>query len=147
MDAVSPPAHVALARPLWRDRALVLAGIVLAAFNLRTAVTSLTPLLDSLGQTLGFGSTTGNPATVEIVGSGVAPKKERDLGLLIWTGVGITLGLVLAAIVLWILTLAAMRLFGTGDANERPRALSRDEATRVRVNLGPDGLGATPLPA
>lgn len=46
-----------LARPLWRDRALVLAGIAMAAFNLRTAVTSLTPLLDRLGDTFGFGST------------------------------------------------------------------------------------------
>lgn len=44
-------------RPLWRDRALVLAGIAMSAFNLRTAVTSLTPLLDSLGQTFGFGAT------------------------------------------------------------------------------------------
>ncbi|MGH8031686.1 MAG: MFS transporter [Luteimonas sp.] len=37
-------------------RALVLAGIVLSAFNLRTAVTSLTPLLDTLEQTFGFGA-------------------------------------------------------------------------------------------
>ncbi len=38
-------------------RWLVLAGILLAAFNLRTAVTSLTPLLDVLGEAFGFGST------------------------------------------------------------------------------------------
>ncbi|MFT3756622.1 MAG: MFS transporter [Pseudoxanthomonas sp.] len=37
-------------------RWLVLAGILLAAFNLRTAVTSLTPLLDVLGEAFGFGS-------------------------------------------------------------------------------------------
>lgn len=36
-------------------RWLVLAGILLAAFNLRTAVTSLTPLLDMLRADLGFG--------------------------------------------------------------------------------------------
>ena len=42
---------------LWSGRWLILAGIVLSAFNLRTAVTSLTPLLDVLGQTFGFGST------------------------------------------------------------------------------------------
>lgn len=48
---------VPIARPLWRDRALVLIGIAMSAFNLRTAVTSLTPLLDSLGETFGFGST------------------------------------------------------------------------------------------
>lgn len=34
---------------------LVLAGILLSALNLRTAVTSLTPLLDILGTTFGFG--------------------------------------------------------------------------------------------
>jgi CP family cyanate transporter-like MFS transporter len=36
---------------------LVLAGILLSAFNLRTAVTSLTPLLDSLADVFGFGAT------------------------------------------------------------------------------------------
>jgi len=35
--------------------ALVLTSILLSAFNLRTAVTSLTPLLDQLGATFGFG--------------------------------------------------------------------------------------------
>ncbi|MGV8930663.1 MAG: MFS transporter [Luteimonas sp.] len=45
-------------RPRLLDgRALVLAGIVLSALNLRTAVTSLTPLLDSLGEMFGFGAT------------------------------------------------------------------------------------------
>ena len=38
-------------------RALVLAGILLSAFNLRTAVTSITPLLDVLGAEFGFGAT------------------------------------------------------------------------------------------
>lgn len=41
----------------WTGRALVLAGILLSAFNLRTAVTSLTPLLDALSSTFGFGPT------------------------------------------------------------------------------------------
>ena len=44
-------------RPLWHGRGLVLLGILLSALNLRTAVTSLTPLLDSLGRTFGFGDT------------------------------------------------------------------------------------------
>ncbi|MFC3550413.1 CynX/NimT family MFS transporter [Lysobacter cavernae] len=57
MDASAPIPLRPQLRSLWRDRALVLAGIVLSAFNLRTAVTSLTPLLDSLGATFGFGST------------------------------------------------------------------------------------------
>ncbi len=43
-------------RPLWRGRALVLLGIALSAFTLRTAVTSLTPLLDRIGESLGFGT-------------------------------------------------------------------------------------------
>ena len=41
----------------WNGRALVLFGIALSAFNLRTAVTSLTPLLGDLGKLFGFGST------------------------------------------------------------------------------------------
>jgi len=44
-------------------RALVLASILLSAFNLRTAVTSLTPLLDQLGITFGFG-----PGTAGVLG-------------------------------------------------------------------------------
>ncbi|MFA7553310.1 MAG: MFS transporter [Spongiibacteraceae bacterium] len=40
----------------WTGRILVLAGILLSAFNLRTAVTSLTPLLDTLADTFGFGA-------------------------------------------------------------------------------------------
>lgn len=48
-----PTAPVAL----WSGRGLVLLGIVLSAFNLRTAVTSLTPLLGTLGDTFGFGAT------------------------------------------------------------------------------------------
>lgn len=49
--------RVAASAPLWSGRGLVLLGIVLSAFNLRTAVTSLTPLLDMLGDTFGFGAT------------------------------------------------------------------------------------------
>lgn len=55
MSATAVPA--AAARPLWQGRAWVLAGIVLSAFVLRTAVTSLTPLLDALGREFGFGAT------------------------------------------------------------------------------------------
>lgn len=52
----SPASHSA-ASASWNGRALVLFGIALSAFNLRTAVTSLTPLLGDLGQLFGFGST------------------------------------------------------------------------------------------
>lgn len=47
----------------WTGRALVLAGILLSALNLRTAVTSLTPLLDLLSVQFGFG-----PAVVGLFG-------------------------------------------------------------------------------
>lgn len=43
--------------PLWRGRGLILLGIALSALTLRTAVTSLTPLLDSLGRIFDFGPT------------------------------------------------------------------------------------------
>jgi len=49
--------HAAAPVSLWSGRGLVLIGIVLSAFNLRTAVTSLTPLLDTLGDAFGFGAT------------------------------------------------------------------------------------------
>jgi len=39
-------------------RILIFASILLSAFNLRTAVTSLTPLLDELGVAFGFGTGT-----------------------------------------------------------------------------------------
>ncbi|RZA23077.1 MAG: MFS transporter, partial [Lysobacteraceae bacterium] len=51
------PDPPSFSKSLWSGRGLVLAGIVLSAFNLRTAVTSLTPLLDELGRTFGFGAT------------------------------------------------------------------------------------------
>ena len=65
---------------------LVLAGIVLSAFNLRTAVTSLTPLLDVLGDVFGFGSATagvlGMLPTASFALFGVAtPALTRRLGL------------------------------------------------------------------
>ncbi len=50
----APDPHAGAARRR-RGRWLVLAGILLAAFNLRTAVTSLTPLLETVGEAFGFG--------------------------------------------------------------------------------------------
>ncbi|MCW4453935.1 MFS transporter [Flavobacterium sp. MXW15] len=57
MSSPSPVGSPSAARPLLRGRVLAFAAILLAAFNLRTAVTSLTPLLEQLGQTFGFGAT------------------------------------------------------------------------------------------
>lgn len=66
--------------------ALVLAGIALSAFNLRTAVTSLTPLLDVLGDIFGFGSTTAGllgmlPTAAFAVFGVVTPALTRRIGL------------------------------------------------------------------
>lgn len=77
-----PPAHSA-SRLL---PALVLAGIALSAFNLRTAVTSLTPLLDVLGDIFGFGSTTAGllgmlPTAAFAVFGVVTPALTRRIGL------------------------------------------------------------------
>lgn len=73
-------------RPSFRGRLLVLAGILLAAFNLRTAVTSLTPLLDLLGREFGFGPTVagvlGMVPTATFAAAGVgAPRLAHRLGL------------------------------------------------------------------
>ena len=67
-------------------RVLVLLGIALSAFNLRTAVTSLTPLLDLLGGHFGFGSTTagvlGMLPTAAFAVFGVAtPLLARRIGI------------------------------------------------------------------
>ncbi len=137
------PAVLPIARPLWRDRTLVLAGIVLSAFNLRTAVTSLTPLLDSLGQTLGFGSTMtgvlGMVPTAAFAVFGVAtPGIAHRLGLertALLSMVLATLGLFARAFVgdTWMLLLtSAVALSGMGMGNVvLPPLVKRYFADRV----------------
>lgn len=81
---MSRPPHVS---PLPRAFSLiVLAGIALSAFNLRTAVTSLTPLLDVLGAFFGFGSATAGvlgmlPTAAFAVFGVVTPALTRRIGL------------------------------------------------------------------
>ena len=64
----------------------MLAGILLSAFNLRTAVTSLTPLLDVLGAEFGFGPTVAGvlgmvpTAAFAVAGIGT-PRLAHRLGL------------------------------------------------------------------
>ncbi len=70
----------------WTGRLLVLTGILLSAFNLRTAVTSLTPLLDTLADTFGFGATMigvfGMVPTAAFALFGVlTPRIARRIGL------------------------------------------------------------------
>ena len=71
---------------LLHGRVLAFAAILLAAVNLRTAVTSITPLLDVLGQQFGFGTTMtgvlGMLPTASFALFGVAtPASARRLGL------------------------------------------------------------------
>lgn len=67
-------------------RLLALAGITLAAFNLRTAVTSITPLLDVVGEAFGFGATVAGfigmlPAAAFAAFGAATPAIARRLGL------------------------------------------------------------------
>ncbi|CAN5335181.1 MFS transporter [soil metagenome] len=62
---VLPTAQPALARyPLWAGRAGVLLAIAVSALNLRSAVTSLSPLLHVIGSQFGFGA-----ATIGVIGT------------------------------------------------------------------------------
>jgi CP family cyanate transporter-like MFS transporter len=83
-----PASPCSISQPLspWRGRSIAFAAILLAAFNLRTAVTSLSPLLDQLGQTFGFGATMtgilGMVPTAAFALFGVStPALARRLGL------------------------------------------------------------------
>jgi len=67
-------------------RTLVLVSILLSAFNLRTAVTSLTPLLDQLGQTFGFGAGTAGvfgmlPSAAFALFGVLTPRLAHRIGL------------------------------------------------------------------
>ncbi|MGY1531265.1 MFS transporter [Luteimonas sp. A649] len=65
---------------------LALVGITLAAFNLRTAVTSITPLLDVVGREFGFGATMAGfigmlPAAAFAAFGAATPALARRIGL------------------------------------------------------------------
>lgn len=69
-----------------RGGLLALAGITLAAFNLRTAVTSITPLLDVVGGHFGFGATIAGvigmlPAAAFAAFGAATPALARRAGL------------------------------------------------------------------
>ncbi|WP_149195619.1 CynX/NimT family MFS transporter [Luteimonas suaedae] len=70
----------------WRGRLVALAGIVLSAFNLRTAVTALTPLFDRVSADLGFGPTVIGvfgmlPTAAFALFGVVTPRIVRRIGL------------------------------------------------------------------
>ena len=84
MPASPPPFHAGGAPA--RGWLLALAGITLAAFNLRTAVTSITPLLDVVGNEFGFGATMAGvigmlPAAAFAAFGAATPAIARRLGL------------------------------------------------------------------
>ena len=83
---MSSPSPTQAASPLLRGRLLAFAAIVLVAANLRSAVTSLTPLLDRLGHVFDFGSTMtgvlGMMPTAAFALFGLAtPRITRAIGL------------------------------------------------------------------
>src|SRR5690554_4346530 len=84
MPASPPPFHAGGAPA--RGWLLALAGITLAAFNLRTAVTSITPLLDVVGREFGFGATMAGvigmlPAAAFAAFGAATPALARRIGL------------------------------------------------------------------
>ncbi|MFD5213781.1 CynX/NimT family MFS transporter [Microbacterium sp. NPDC058345] len=74
------------ARPLWRGRALAVLGILLCAFSLRSAVASLSPLIDRIGADFPLSSAvigligTLPPVCFAVFGL-LTPTLERRLGL------------------------------------------------------------------
>ncbi|PPV05794.1 MFS transporter [Xanthomonas bromi] len=111
-----------------RGRSLVLAAILLSAFNLRTAVTSLTPLLERIADEYAFGAPTmgafGMLPTAAFALTGVAtPALLRRFGLLrvaLLSMALATLGLVLRPLLpgtagLLIGSLAALAGMGMGN--------------------------------
>lgn len=112
----------------WSGRLLILAGILLSAFNLRTAVTSLTPILDTLGTHFSFGPATmgvfGMVPTASFALFGVlTPVISRRLGLIptaLLSMVLSALGLLLRAYAAetWhLLAASAIALAGMGIGN------------------------------
>ncbi len=74
------------ARPLWQGRALALVGIVLVAFSLRSAVASLSPVIDHVAEDFPV-----SPVVVGLIGAAppvcfaifglLTPLFERRFGL------------------------------------------------------------------
>ncbi|WP_313366312.1 MFS transporter [Microbacterium sp.] len=116
------------ARPLWRGRALAVIGILLCAFSLRSAVASLSPVVDLIGDDFEV-----SPAVLGVIGTlppacfavfGIlTPMLERRLGIERLTVIAlgaITLGLIgrgLAADTVGLLAGTAVIFAGVGMAN------------------------------
>jgi len=119
---------VTSARPLWRGRALAVIGILLCAFSLRSAVASLSPVVDLIGDDFEV-----SPAVLGVIGTlppacfavfGIlTPMLERRLGIERLTVIAlgaITVGLIgrgLAADTVGLLAGTAVIFAGVGMAN------------------------------
>jgi len=119
---------VTSARPLWRGRALAVIGILLCAFSLRSAVASLSPVVDLIGDDFEV-----SPAVLGVIGTlppacfavfGIlTPMLERRLGIERLTVIAlgaITVGLIgrgLAADTAGLLAGTAVIFAGVGMAN------------------------------
>lgn len=115
-------------RPLWAGRTLALVGIVLVAFNLRTAVASLSPILVQLEAEIPL-----NPAVVGFLGMlpplcyavfGIlTPMVAKRIGLeaaLITSLVALTIGLLgrgVAGSALWLVAASALTFAAIGVGN------------------------------
>jgi MFS transporter, CP family, cyanate transporter len=119
-------------RALVTGRLMVLVAIVLSALTLRTAVTSLTPLLDEISRDVGFGST--------IVGVfGMLPTAMFAVFGLLTPRLALTFGLERVA-------LGAMLMTGIGIAT---RSMVSDTAALLALSalaLGGMGIGNVVIP-
>ncbi|MFD4182951.1 MFS transporter [Rhodococcus sp. NPDC058514] len=124
--------HTIDRRALVAGRLMVLVAIVLSALTLRTAVTSLTPLLDEISGDVGFGST--------IVGVfGMLPTAMFAIFGLLTPRLALSFGLERVA-------LAAMLMTGVGIAT---RSMVSDTATLLALSalaLGGMGIGNVVIP-
>jgi CP family cyanate transporter-like MFS transporter len=115
-------------RPLWRGRALALVGIALFAFSLRSAVASLSPVLDHIRGDFDVpawivGAIGTAPPVCYAIAGLLTPRIERRLGLERFTAVAllvVTAGLVARGLATdaVTLTLATAVIFaGVGSGN------------------------------
>ena len=119
-------------RPLWAGRSIVLVGIVLSALSLRTAVTSITPLLDPIGADLGFG-----PAVAGVFGM---------LPALAFAGFGLVTPMLVHRIGLERMALVSMLMAGIGTFT---RSLAGDTFVLLALSavaLGGMGVGNVVIP-
>ena len=108
-------------------RMLVLAGILLSAFNLRTAVTSLTPLLDTLASVFGFGAT--------MIGVfGMVPTAAFALFGVLTPSIARRIGLENAALLSMLL--AAVGLLGRGFATDTWQLLATSALALAGMGIG-----------